>query len=543
MKAFNAESIGVFAALAPLAAASIGTTTLTSLSTVTDITTSTSTIPGCSVTTASPQINCVDGYYDTYGAKWQEVCSATVSGGSLRLVGAALSLRACMSACAVNAGCSGVYWQRPTLNCFYLTGDFTITPGGPFEAAYRYSADYEPCETTVVSTVVDVVTVTSLSTYSITPTSTPTPTPTPVVSDTSSSPSASNPPIVSPSSPVSSPPSSSRPVIPSGTNTPNPQSPPASSHILTPRPSPPPSNGGTTTGANTQTGSDSTFTSISDNTSSTGTGSEATETPITDPEDPEDCEEDDEPTTTEGVTTSQTPPPPLLSSTTTVPMTTSTVTVTDVHTITACPPSVRNCPASDKTTYYITKTLSIYTTICPVSATETAWPDSPATTQAPYPSEPTDEDVDTVYETLHAAITACPSWVTECPAAQQTGPSSPEAVPSEPGITYTVIPMDVPTATGGAAGGDESGPNVTGVAAGEQPATFTTAVVLNSLPASHIPSVSASSIPSSSQEQPPSGTSSTEEIVFTGAASGVQSGFLGVTASLVCVGVAAVVLL
>lgn len=42
----------------------------------------------------------------------------------------------------------------------------------------------------------------------------------------------------------------------------------------------------------------------------------------------------------------------------------STVYTTIIHTITACPPSVTNCPANEKTTSVVTETKAIYTTIC-----------------------------------------------------------------------------------------------------------------------------------------------------------------------------------
>jgi hypothetical protein len=50
----------------------------------------------------------------------------------------------------------------------------------------------------------------------------------------------------------------------------------------------------------------------------------------------------------------------------------STVFTTEVHTVTACPPSVPNCPASEMATYIPTETVAAYTTMCPVSAEETS---------------------------------------------------------------------------------------------------------------------------------------------------------------------------
>ncbi|KAJ5636193.1 uncharacterized protein N7484_009506 [Penicillium longicatenatum] len=54
----------------------------------------------------------------------------------------------------------------------------------------------------------------------------------------------------------------------------------------------------------------------------------------------------------------------------TVPMTTSTAFITRTSTITACPSSVKDCPASEKSTYVTTETIVDYTTICPVTAAE-----------------------------------------------------------------------------------------------------------------------------------------------------------------------------
>jgi hypothetical protein len=49
--------------------------------------------------------------------------------------------------------------------------------------------------------------------------------------------------------------------------------------------------------------------------------------------------------------------------------TASTVFTTIIHTITACPPSVTNCPAREKTTSLATETKALYTTIVEVETT------------------------------------------------------------------------------------------------------------------------------------------------------------------------------
>ncbi|OBT68408.1 hypothetical protein VE03_02803 [Pseudogymnoascus sp. 23342-1-I1] len=52
----------------------------------------------------------------------------------------------------------------------------------------------------------------------------------------------------------------------------------------------------------------------------------------------------------------------------------STVFTTIIHTITACPPSVLNCPANEKTTSVTTETKALYTTIVDVATTLEVYP-------------------------------------------------------------------------------------------------------------------------------------------------------------------------
>ncbi|KAL2788158.1 hypothetical protein BJX66DRAFT_264640 [Aspergillus keveii] len=220
---------------------------------------------------------------------------------------------------------------------------------------------------------------------------------------------------------------------------------------------------------------------------------------------------------------------------------TSTVTVTEVHTLTACPSFVRDCPASEQTTYTTTETIDIYTTICPVAATETSLPDVPITTQAPllHPAEVT--TISTVYQTSVHTITACPPSVTDCPTSQQTTYLSTETLPSY--ATVTLIPVEVPTATVTDVAWNEtgSGPNEAGsdgpLASPSQqaPPTFATSITSSSSAAA--PSSS------SSQGQAASDTSSAVGSVFTGAASvlGVHPAYSQITLGLL--GLAAVALI
>ncbi|KAM3455032.1 hypothetical protein MY3296_002602 [Beauveria thailandica] len=91
-------------------------------------------------------------------------------------------------------------------------------------------------------------------------------------------------------------------------------------------------------------------------------------------------------------------------------MTTSTVYTTKTYTITDCPPSVTNCPAR-----VVTETISLYTTVCPVTKTDEA-PKPTAT-----PSQPAQEmTTSTVYTTKTYTITSCPPSVPNCPIGQVT---------------------------------------------------------------------------------------------------------------------------
>jgi len=94
--------------------------------------------------------------------------------------------------------------------------------------------------------------------------------------------------------------------------------------------------------------------------------------------------------------------------------TTSTVYTTSVYTVTSCAPEVTNCPA--KMGSVTTDIISLYTTVCPVTETESSVPTStsaPITTETPYTTS-------TVYETVEYTITSCPATVTNCPVGSKT---------------------------------------------------------------------------------------------------------------------------
>ncbi|PYI14795.1 hypothetical protein BO99DRAFT_446655 [Aspergillus violaceofuscus CBS 115571] len=108
---------------------------------------------------------------------------------------------------------------------------------------------------------------------------------------------------------------------------------------------------------------------------------------------------------------------------------TSTLLTTRTATVTACPSSVANCPASERTTSLTTETVVIGTTICP--ATNPA-----AQPTAPAGSGPDSEllTTSTVFTTRTSTITACPSTVANCPASAQS-----TYVITETLVDYTTI--------------------------------------------------------------------------------------------------------
>jgi len=68
--------------------------------------------------------------------------------------------------------------------------------------------------------------------------------------------------------------------------------------------------------------------------------------------------------------------------------TVSTVYSTHVYTVTSCAPTVTNCPARSGKPYVTTDIISLYTTFCPVAATETSPPKYPTGPAGPYPTYP-----------------------------------------------------------------------------------------------------------------------------------------------------------
>ncbi|KAG9858226.1 hypothetical protein KCU68_g793, partial [Aureobasidium melanogenum] len=107
--------------------------------------------------------------------------------------------------------------------------------------------------------------------------------------------------------------------------------------------------------------------------------------------------------------------------------TTSTLYSTMIQTVTACPSSVEDCPASGKTVYQ-SEVVKAYTTICPVAASssETVLRATSSIVPAPEVS-PTSSDISItryttsiLYSTYNQTMTACPSSVKHCPASEKT---------------------------------------------------------------------------------------------------------------------------
>ncbi|OJJ99006.1 hypothetical protein ASPACDRAFT_79701 [Aspergillus aculeatus ATCC 16872] len=90
---------------------------------------------------------------------------------------------------------------------------------------------------------------------------------------------------------------------------------------------------------------------------------------------------------------------------------TSTLLTTRTATVTACPSSVANCPASERTTSLTTETVVIGTTICPATI-----PAGQPTASAGAGPEGELLTTSTVFTTRTSTITACPSTVPNCPA-------------------------------------------------------------------------------------------------------------------------------
>ncbi|KAG9798833.1 hypothetical protein KCU95_g1862, partial [Aureobasidium melanogenum] len=101
--------------------------------------------------------------------------------------------------------------------------------------------------------------------------------------------------------------------------------------------------------------------------------------------------------------------------------------ITDVYTVTACPPEVINCPASQKSTFLATKIVVTYSTVQAASPTHVAQSSGvhasesgSAMNNALSNTTYTTYTTSTLYRTITQTVTACPSSVKDCPASEKT---------------------------------------------------------------------------------------------------------------------------
>ncbi|KAJ6446799.1 chitinase 18-18 [Purpureocillium lavendulum] len=131
----------------------------------------------------------------------------------------------------------------------------------------------------------------------------------------------------------------------------------------------------------------------------------------------------------------ETPKPPKPTQTkTSAAWTTSTVYTTKIHTVTACPPQVTNCPVGHVTT----ETIPWYTTVCPVTETETG------KVPQPTPSVPGGVNPPPVESTSSTSATSTITKTVTVPGTQPTG-VTPKPSCSGPGCPGVSSGVAVPT--------------------------------------------------------------------------------------------------
>lgn len=98
--------------------------------------------------------------------------------------------------------------------------------------------------------------------------------------------------------------------------------------------------------------------------------------------------------------------------------------ITYVYTVTACPPEVTNCPASQKSTFLATKTIVTYLTVQAASPTHVAQSSDVHALMSGFAMETalsnTIYTTSTLYSTFTQTVRACPSSVKDCPASEKT---------------------------------------------------------------------------------------------------------------------------
>jgi len=185
----------------------------------------------------------------------------------------------------------------------------------------------------------------------------------------------------------------------------------------------------------------------------------------------------------------------------TLPWTTSTVYATSVYTVTSCAPTVTNCPVGHVTTDIV----SLYTTVCPVTATETTPPPYPSS--APGGSE-------------HTAPP--PSYPISQPGGVESSVSVPSYPISQPGgpVSSAPAPPSYPTSS-------PAGPILSTITISTCVPTYITSVI--TVTPTVTPTYSPSGAPSGGLPKP----SSNSTIPFTGGASAKSAGGLLMAVGLV----------
>jgi hypothetical protein len=116
--------------------------------------------------------------------------------------------------------------------------------------------------------------------------------------------------------------------------------------------------------------------------------------------------------------------------------TTSTVYTTSVYTITSCAPEVTDCPG--KMGSVTTDVISLYTTICPVTETESSSTWVPTSTSSAPITPETPWITSIIYTTKEYTVSSCPPEVTNCPYGSKT--SSIEAYTTYCPVSTTLSP-------------------------------------------------------------------------------------------------------
>lgn len=218
--------------------------------------------------------------------------------------------------------------------------------------------------------------------------------------------------------------------------------------------------------------------------------------------------------------------------------TTSTKTSTHTITISECAPTVTNCPY--RTNPVTTEIVDVYTTYCPVEATET----SSGVITTPASSVPAGYTTSTVYSTETLTISECAETVTNCP--YKTHPIT---TVTSSAVSTTICPISTPVVTGKPSGSvvpPPYSPSVPPMSSAPAPPPYSsskpagilsTMTISTCVPTTYVSVITVT--PSASQPAGAVGTGvspppkSNSTIPFTGAASAQKAGGLLMAVGLV----------